>query len=149
MATQLTASDARESLSSHVAAKGSEIREKYGPSIGWKEIHLILEDRACVRYPCEIVFDGGPLYPGEFAHPIAKGDHPEDGFLMHIHPFFMTQPDRLAYLICYQLVLVNYGGFASPDDAETFGAAVLGMEKDEYYQILCQIADQIGDRAAV
>src|ERR1019366_1294120 len=126
MAIQLTAEDARQSLNGHVAAKGAEIRTKYGPTIGWKELLRIMADRACVRYPCEIVFDAGPLEPGEFAHPVAKGERPEDGFTMYVHPFFMTQLERVSSLVLYQLVLVNYGEFASADDAETFGAAALG-----------------------
>ena len=43
MPTQLTAADARESLNAHVAAKGEEIRAKYGPYIGWKELPLLNE----------------------------------------------------------------------------------------------------------
>ena len=144
MATKLTAENAKESLAAHVAAKGAEINGKYGPHIGWNELLLILEDRACVRYPCEIVFDAGPLLPGEFAHPIAKGGCPEDGFTMFVHPFFRTQADRLPYLVFYQLVLVNYGEFASPADAETFGASALGLSRENYYQALCEMADQIG-----
>ena len=46
-------------------------------------------------------------------------------------------------LVLYQLVLVNYGEFASAEDAETFGAAVLGISRDEYYQTLCEMADQL------
>ena len=34
--------------------------------------------------------------------------------------------------------------FASADDAETFGAGALGLSKDEYYEALCEMADQIG-----
>ena len=144
MAIQLTAEDARQSLNGHVAAKGREIRAKYGPHIGWKELLRILEDRACVRYPCEVIFDAGPLNPGEFAHPVAKGERPEDGFKMYVHSLFLTQLKRVPGLVLYQLVLVNYGEFASPDDAETFGAAALGISRDEYYQILCEMADEIG-----
>ena len=44
----------------------------------------------------------------------------------------------------YQLVLVNYGEFASAADAETFGATALGISKDEYYEALCEMADEIG-----
>lgn len=145
MATQLTAADARQSLNSHMAAKGAEIREKYGPTIGWNELLQILNDRACVRYPCEIVFDAGPLQAGEFAHPVARGDRPEDGFFMHVHPYFATQPERVPCLALYQLVLVNYGEFASADDAETFGASVLGLSRDDYYAVLCQMADEIAE----
>ncbi len=143
MAQQLTADDARQSLTAHVAAKGAEIREKYGRHIGWKELQQILNDRACVRYPCEIAFDAVALEPGEFAHPRAKGERPEDGFTMHVHPFFMTQLERVPELVLYQLVLVNYGEFATAEDAETFGAAVLGIPRDEYYSSLCEMADAI------
>lgn len=145
MAIQLTAEDARKSLNAHVAAKGEELRAKYGPRIGWSELLRILEDRSCVRYPCEIVFDAGPLKPGEFALPVMKGDRPADGFKMFVHPFFLTQLDSVPYLVLYQLVVVNYGGFASPDDAETFGANALGLPKDDYFNALCALADQVGD----
>jgi len=144
MATQLTADDAKQSLNAHVAARGAEIFEKYGPRIGWKELLRILEDRTCVRYPCQVVFDAAQLGPGEFAHPVPKSDNPEDGFTMHVHPCFMTQLSQVPLLVLYQLVLVNYGEFASPDDAETFGAAALGLAKEEYYETLCELADQLG-----
>jgi len=144
MAIQLTAAAARQSLTEHVAARGREIHAEYGPHIGWPELRRILEDRACVRYPCEIVFEAGPLDPGEFAHPVAKGERPEDGFTMHVHPFFLAQLAQVPALVLYQLVLVNYGEFASTDDAETFGAAALGISRDEYYQTLCNLADQLG-----
>jgi|ERR1041385_2451407 hypothetical protein len=144
MATQLTEQDAKQSLNGHVAAKGTEILEKYGPQIGWKELLMILDDRVYVRYPCKIVFDPAPLGPGEFAHPVAKADDPEGGFTMFVHPCFMTQLQFVPYLVLYQLVLVNYGEFASADDAETFGAAALGIDKEEYYERLCTLADQLG-----
>src|SRR3974377_1137924 len=144
MPTQLTAEDARQSLTTHVAAKGAEIHHKYGPRIGWKELLRILEDRAFCRYPCEIVFDARLLQPGEFAHPIAKSQRPEDGFAVYVHPLFMTQLELLPRLVLYQLVLVNYGEFASSDDAEAFGAAALGFSRDDYYHTLCEMADQVG-----
>jgi hypothetical protein len=144
MATQLTADDAKQSLAAHVAAKGAEIFEKYGPTIGWKQLLQILDDRACVRYPCQVVFDAAPLGPGEFAHPVPRGEKPEDGFKMCVHPCFMTQLPYVPYLVLYQLVLLNYGAFASPDDAETFGAAALGLSKDGYYYTICELADQLG-----
>ncbi len=149
MSRQPTAEDAKQSLTAHVAAKGEEIRAKFGSRIGWSQLLQILEDRNFVRYPCEIVFDAAALQPGEFAHPASKGKRPEDGFTMFVHPHFMTQPERVPYLVLYQLVLVNYGKFASPEDAETFGASVLGLSKDEYYQALCTMADELtGSRRA-
>jgi hypothetical protein len=144
MSIQLTAEDAKQSLNAHVAAKGAEIFEKYGPVIGWKQLLQILEDRTAVRYPCEIAFDAALLRPGELAYPAPNGAYPEEGFRICVHPCFMTQLQLVAYIVFYQLVLVNYGEFASADDAETFGAAALGLEKEEYYQRLCQLADEAG-----
>jgi len=141
---QLTAEDARQSLNAHVASRGVEIFEKYGPNIGWKELLQILQDRACVRYPCEIVFDSTPLGPGEFAQPVQKGDLPEQGFTMFVHPYFMTQLERVPLLALYQLVVINYGEFASADDAEIFGANALGLNRENYYQTLCEMADELG-----
>jgi hypothetical protein len=144
MSLQLTAEHARQSLNSHVAAKGAEIFEKYGPRIGWKELQLVLNDRACVRYPCGIVFDSSPLQAGEFAYPRPNGRRPEDGFTLYVHPRFMTDLARVPWLAFYQLVRVNYGEFASPEDAETFGAGALGISKEAYYAALCEMADEIG-----
>jgi hypothetical protein len=141
MAIQLTAEGAQQSLTGHVEAKGLEIFLKYGPQIGWGELQRLLNDRAYVRYPCEIVFEAAPLNPGEFAFPMAKGPAPEDGFTMFVHPVFMLELTRVPALVLYQLVAVNYGEFASSHDAETFGAAALGLTRDEYYAVLCESAD--------
>lgn len=126
-----------------MATKGSEIREKYGPHIGWKQLQEILVDRACVRYPCDIVFDSAPLLEKEFAHPVARGEDPESGYTLYVHPFFSTQLPEAVALVLYQLVLVNYGSFASAADAEAFGAAVLGMDPEDYYRKICALADAI------
>ena len=144
MATTLTADDAKQSLNGHVAAKGAEINAKYGPEIGWQELQQILEDKAFCRYPCKIEVSAEFLQPGELAYPAARGEKPEDGFTMYVHPFFMTQLSSVPHLVLYQLVVVNYGEFASSDDAETFGANALGLSRDDYYNALCELADQIG-----
>ena len=143
MPKQPTADDARQSLNAHLAAKGAELFAKYGPHLGWRELQQLLQDRSAVRYPCEVVFESQPLLKGEFAHAMPKGERPEDGFTIYVHPFFMTQLSQVPLLVLYQLVRVNYGEFASPDDAETFGASALDMSKDEYYHALCELANQL------
>jgi hypothetical protein len=144
MAKQLTADDAKQSLNAHVESKGIEIFVKYGPQLGWAELRRLLTDQEFVRYPCEIVFAAEELLPGEFAHPVQRGEHPEDGFSLFVHPLFKSQLDKVPALVLYQLVAVNYGAFASSDDAETFGAAALGLTRDEYYSAICALADQLG-----
>ena len=143
MEKQLTADDFRQSLNAHVAQKGEEIREKYGPEIGWKELQQVLGDRAAVRYPSEIVFDSAPLLEGEFAHAMPNSENPNDGFKIYVHPYFSLQLDRVPHLVFYQLVRVNYGEFASADDAEVFGASALGLAQDDYYHLLCEMVDEL------
>jgi len=145
MAKQLTTEDARQSMQAHVAFKGAEIHEKYGPHLGWNQLLQLLQDRTFVRYPCEIVFDSAPLRDDEVAYAAQKGERPEEGFTIFVHPYFATQLGRVPYLVLYQLVLVNYGEFASADDAEIFGSHALGISTDEYYETLCAMADEIGD----
>jgi hypothetical protein len=144
MTASPTPAEAKRSLNDHVADKGMEIHAKYGPRIGWRELQQMLLDRAVVRYPCEVSFTSEGLREGEFAYPQQQGETPEDGFLIRVHPVFMTELPLVPHLVLYQLVAVNYGDFASIDDAETFGAAALGMEKEEYYQTICRLADQLG-----
>jgi hypothetical protein len=143
MDQKLTLQDGRKSLNEHVAFKGAELREKYGPEIGWTQLLRVLQDRGCVRYPCDVAFDAGPLQPGELAYPAPKGQRPEEGYIICVHPWFDSQRQRAPYAVLYQLVAVNYGEFASADDAETYGATALGISKDQYYETLCGMADEI------
>ena len=101
MATTLTAEGAQQSLTAHVEAKGIEVFLKYGPQIGWGELQRLLLDRAYVRYPCAIEFDAAPLLAGEFAYPKPKGELPEEGFTMFVHPVFMTEPAKVPALVLY------------------------------------------------
>jgi hypothetical protein len=143
MPRQLTEDDARQSLANHVAEKGQQVYLKYGPEIGWNNLQELLADRTLVRYPCEIAFDAASLQPGEFACAIGKTENPEDGFTIYVHPYFALEPNRVAHMVLYHLVVVNYGDMATAVEAETFGAAALGLLKDEYYSLLCQMADAI------
>lgn len=137
--------DLKQSLSEHVADKGYEIFAKYGPQIGWAELLRMMDDRTVVRYPCEIHFSAEGLEPGECAHPQARGERPEEGFVMKVHPAFMGRLGMVPFLVLYQLVVVNYGDFASSYDAEVFGAAAMGLDREDYYQALCALADELGE----
>lgn len=130
-------------MEAHAAGKGAEMREKYGPELGWGALQKILNDRALVRYPCEIVFEADALAQGECAHAQGKGDDPSEGFTIFVHPKFAAQPPDAVAVALYQLVVVNYGPFASADDAEALGAAALGISRDEYYERLCKLADRV------
>ncbi len=46
-------------------------------------------------------------------------------------------------LIAYHLVVPNYGDIAGADEAELFGATLLGLEVHDYYQALCAASDEV------
>jgi hypothetical protein len=144
MARELKTDAVKQDLSDQVAAKAAEIRQKYGPQLGWDELGRLLGDRNYVPYPCEICFDAEPLLPGEFAHPLPRGQTPDDGYIIYVHPFYSNQLPLVPYLVLHQLVLINYGGSVTLDDAETFGSLALGLSKEDYYQALCDLSAQIG-----
>lgn len=144
MARQLKTQDSRQELEACIAAEAAMIRQRYGPRLDWPHLLLVLEDRGCVRFPCEIRFDAEPLLPGEFAHVAARGPAEEDGFTIYLHPFYAFQLDQAVYLVLHQLVRINHGAGAGPDDAETFGALALGVAKTDYYRTLCELSRQLG-----
>ena len=138
-----TSTEAKQSLNAHVAEKGREVHEKYGSAMGWKTLEAMMQDREVVRYPCRISFTNEGLMEGEFAYPHPLGNRPEDGFEIRVHPVFMTELSQVSHLVLYQLVAVNYGDFASIEDAETFGAAALGVDRESYYLAVCDLADRV------
>ena len=127
-----------------MAAQAAEIRQKYGPEMGWNQLLQLLEDRSLVRFPCEVRFDAEPLLAGEFAHTLPKGSQAEDGFTIYVHPCYADQLARVPYIVLYQIVLINYGSMVTADDAETFGSRALGLTKDQYYSVLCELSGQVG-----
>jgi hypothetical protein len=143
MAYKLTEQDGRRALKDHLLEKASKARQRYGPTMDDAAIMRLLDDRDFVRYPVGVRFDATGLETGEFAHAMALGEHPKDGFCLFIHPTFEHRRDLWPLLIAYHLPPVNYGDIADAADCELFGAAMLGLEVDDYYSVLCDAADSI------
>ncbi len=143
--TQLpTAQDAQRSLREHVFAKASEAKVRRGGcALDRAMMMSLLEDRSVVRYPLGVRFDQEPLKQGEFACLEQLGEHPSDGFCLSIHPMFEPVNDLIPLLIAYYIPSVNYGDVATHIEAEIFGATLLGFDVEEYYKILCSVADTV------
>lgn len=142
-----TAQEGSDSLIAHAVEKALEARATYGgPTTGLtrENLEAILCDRKYVRHPVRLEFKAGALSPGELAHPqpISPAD-PTAGYVMHIHPTFEHSDNVISMLVAYQLVAVNYGDIAGHEAAESFGAALCGMDIEPYYQTLCQLADSL------
>ncbi len=142
-----TVRDGAIALRDHILAVAATARQRYGPQIDHAAILRIIEDREIVRYPVTLVFDDRLLNPGEFAFPEPRGRQPGEGFTLHIHPCFSSRPEALPMLIAYQIVRINYGDVASHEEAELFGSTLLGMDRDEFYDAICELADSMPEPA--
>jgi len=140
---KLTEQDGQTALCEHIERKATEARLKHGLYIDAEQIMRILDDRTVVRYPVGVRFDSEPLQPGEFAWPMPLGDDPSKGYCLFIHPWFEAQSDAWPILIAYHIPSINYGEIASHVESELFGATLLGLDTETYYQALCELTDSI------
>lgn len=138
-----TGDDGRRALMDHALERAHMARSKYGPVIDAAAILRILDDRTIVRYPVGIRFDTEGLRPGELAHAEPLGEHPRSGFCLFLHPALQLRPDVQPLVIAYHIPPINYGDITEIEDCEAFGAALLGLSVEMYYQQLCAVADSI------
>ena len=143
METKLTAEDAKGALRDHVEEKALAARRRYGGTVDETVLRRMLEDRSVVRYPTRLQFDAGPLEPGEFAYAHPLGGKANDGFQLFVHPMLENEPEMLPLAVAYHLVRINYGEIVTHEEAELYGATLLGMDQEAYYQALCALADRI------
>lgn len=134
--------EGRTALQQHAAAVGAAARQRLG-GFDAARLDALLADGQAVRFPTRLCFDEGPLQPGEFAVALPVGDAAADGFVVFVHPYFRDRVDALPYLVPYHLVSVNYGETATPEAAEAFGAALLGIPVDAYYAGVSAFADEL------
>jgi hypothetical protein len=140
---EVDAEGGHRSLMEHATNKALDARARIGPDIGYSDLLALLQDASVVRYPTRIAFDTVGLQAGMLAYAQQCGSVPGDGFVLHVHPHFEGRSEDLRLLISYYLVSVNYGEVADAAVAECFGATLLGMDIEEYYQRLCSLADEL------
>jgi hypothetical protein len=134
--------EGHRALCDHAAECAARARERYGV-IDAEVLPGLLQDPLVTRRPAEVRFETALLKPGEPAYVEPRGDNPDDGFVIWVHPHFQDRPEALPLLVAYQLVRVNYGEVATHAEAEAFGAALLGLDRDEYYTRMCALADEL------
>lgn len=143
-----TERDGMLALREHIAARASEARVRYGLLIDAEAVLAMLDDRAVVRFPVGVRFDAAALEPGEPAYPMPLGDRGADGYCLFIHPALRAEPELLPLVIAYYIPSINYGEVVTREEAELFGATLLGLDPDTYYEAMCEIADSLVSAAA-
>ncbi|MDF1839575.1 MAG: hypothetical protein P1V35_17025 [Planctomycetota bacterium] len=140
----LTEQDGYEALQGHLAERAFKARKAHPDLTNEGAIRRLMADPEVVRFPTAILFDTEFLIPGEFAHAEPRGDQASDGFVLVIHPHFKDRWEDLQYLVAYHIPSINYLDVATHREAEMFGALLTGMEKEAYYQKVCELADELG-----
>lgn len=133
----------QRALRDHARKLAARARQRHGDVTTLAGLRRLLGDSDVVRFPTELVFDAGPLLPGEFAWAMPLGARPDDGFALVVHPELENDPEAVALAVAYHLVRVNYLDVAGAPEAEIFGATLLGLEVDDYYERLCALADRL------
>ncbi len=57
----------------------------------------------------------------------------------------LLQRELWPLLIAYHIPVINYGSIVEPADAELYGATLLGLEVEAYYQALCELTDAMAE----
>jgi hypothetical protein len=137
----------RRGLREHLVQKAMQARIKYGLCIDGEAITEALGDPEVVRHPTVVCFDDAPLRQGEFACVLPPGEGSDQGRRIVVHPHYQPQPDLWPLLIAYYIPDIHYGEVVTAAEAELYGATLLGLEVEEYYQALCELADGLPGRS--
>jgi len=140
---KLTENDGYEALREHVLERALAARADHGPDFDRAAIEGLLADPKVMRFPTRLTFAADGLLDGEFAWARSLGAQPQDGYEIVVHPQFENRPEALPALVAYHIVSVNYLDVATSAEAELYGAALLGLEIDDYYKRVCAFADEL------
>ncbi len=140
---KLTENDGYEALREHVLERALAARAAHGPDFDRVALEGLLADPKVMRFPTRLTFAAEGLLDGEFAWARALGAQPQDGYEIVVHPQFENRPEALPALVAYHIVSVNYLDVATAAEAELYGAALLGLEIDDYYGKVCALADEL------
>lgn len=143
MNQKLTVEDGKKALVEHATTKALDIVEKYGVLNSLEQLNALLKDSSFIRFPTEIQFIDAVVDGETFGFVDKKSENPSDGYVIYLHKNVKNDEILMVATTMYLLVSVNYGDFASFEEAEVFGSVSMGMDKEEYYQMLCSAVDKI------
>ncbi len=134
---------ARQVLRDHIIMVAKRSVEKHGIATTMAVMEQILADRDIIRRETTWLFDNSLLEPGEFAMAVAQGDE----YVIAVHDSFKGKQDSLPLIIAYHLATVNYGEqVVELEEAELFGASLLGLDVDAYYEKICLVVDSLPNK---
>ena len=137
----------QQSLREHLVAQAVVAHRKHGPLTADK-LDALLHDPDCLRHPVRLVFEFGEMAMHQFAQPdIDWRNTEQDGRVLYVRPPLRKQPELLPLAVAYMIPLINYGDIITDPHCLLYGATLLGMMEEEYYQNLCALSEFLGAEA--
>lgn len=134
----------QRSLREHLHAQALVAHQKYAP-LTVDRIDELLHDPNCLRHPTRIVFEFGGMALHQFAQPDLDGPNRErDGRVLYLRPVLRAHPDLILLAVAYMIPVINYGDLIADEHCRLYGATLLGLFEDEFYQRICALADFAG-----
>lgn len=137
-----------ESLRDHLAAQAVVAHHKYSP-LGFEKLEAFLNDPECVRYPTRLVYEFGDMAPHQFAQPDIDWRSSESsgpGRVLYLRPILAQPANRemILHAVAYMVPVINYGEVVTDALCLHYGATLLGLMEDEFYERICAVADTVG-----
>lgn len=133
-----------DSLLTHLQHQAAEARARHG-GLRPGNLDTFLNDRDCLRYPTRLVLEFGEMSMHQFAQPDRdyRSDQPE-ARVLYLRPILGKRPDFIALAVSYMIPVLNYGQVITDEHCIEYGAALMGLDTDTYYQHICELADFVG-----
>jgi hypothetical protein len=132
------------SLREHVAAQAVVAHQRHAP-LTFARLDALLSDPECLRYPTRLVFEFGEMAGHQFAEPGPDLRNPEqDGRVLYLRPLLRDRPDLALLAVAYMIPVINYGDIVTDEHCVRYGATLLGMMGEEFYDAVCRMADYVG-----
>ncbi|MBC8309870.1 MAG: hypothetical protein ISR75_06645 [Phycisphaerales bacterium] len=129
---------ARQVLRDHITMIAKRSVEKHGHATTMRVMEAVLDDRDVIRRDVAWKLDTALLQAGEFAAAVPS----EEGYVIALHDWFEGKQEVMPVVIAYHLATVNYGEHVvETAEAELFGASLLGLDIDAFYEQICSIAN--------
>jgi hypothetical protein len=135
-----------ESLRRALLEQAVSARRRYAP-LTPATLEALLQDPDCVRYPTRLVYEFGDMARHQFAQPeihIEAGERGEQTCLLYLRPSLREHPEWVVPAVVYMLPVINYGPVVTDEHCLLYGAALLGLREEAYYEQVCRLADSAG-----
>jgi len=131
-----------DSLTNRLREQAVEARQKHG-GLRPGNLESFLGDRDCVRHPTRLVLEYGEMGTHQFAQPEQDVRNP-GGIMLYLRPVLGRRPDLLVLAVSYMIPVINYGAVITDAHCLEYGSTLMGLEREEYYRRVCELADFVG-----